>query len=313
MFDKLANVVLAVALAGAAVPSLAWADAGDDQYAVAAGHYARDRWQLAIDEFQAYRKSFPKHARFNQSLFFEAEAHVQLGQFRQARELFEQFVKLDPQSRYHRQALFRWGESGYLIDDHAAARPVLEQFRQTYAKDKLNAYVLAYLGQVAWHAKDAKGAKAYFEASLKEFPESQAQDECRFGLARIAEADGDADSAERVYLALAAKTASPWADDAQLRLGALQYAAGDYEAALTSFETFEKTFKESSLLDRARLSRGWSLFQLNRLDKALRLFDALHASASEGLEARYWSGLTQKAQNKWTLAAETLAGGQPRG
>src|SRR5688572_23095464 len=164
MLDLFAKLTLAVALAGAAAPSLAWADAGDDQYAVAAGHYARDRWQLAITEFQAYRKSFPRHAKLNQALFFEAEAHVQLGQFAEAVDLFAQFVKRDPQSRFHRQALFRWGESCYLLDDHAAAKPLLEEFRATYGKDKLSAYVLAYLGQVALKAKEYPTAREHFNA-----------------------------------------------------------------------------------------------------------------------------------------------------
>src|SRR5690606_543770 len=93
MHSIFAKVVLALALAGAMAPVPLLADAGDDQYAVAAGHYARDRWQLAIEEFAAYRRDFPKHSRYNAALFFQAEAHVQLGQFQQASDLFEQFLE----------------------------------------------------------------------------------------------------------------------------------------------------------------------------------------------------------------------------
>ncbi len=306
MFDTCAKLALAVALAGAAVPTVARADAGDDQYAVAAGHYARDRWQLAITEFRAYREKFPRHAKLSQALFFEAEAHVQLDQFREAVDLFQQHLQREPQSRYHRQALFRWGESSYLLKDHAAARPVLEEFRRTYAKDKLNAYVLAYLGQIALAAKEHPAAKEFFDASLKDFPESPAQDECRFGLACIAEEQGDTDSAERTYLALGAKTASPWADDALLRLGGLHYARGEYDAAIQTLSELETTFKTSDLVERARLSRGWAHFKQDQRPQAAALFQSLQQSKSVGLEARYWLGLTHKADKNWKLAAETL-------
>ena len=68
-------VVLVVVLADA----LTRADGADDRFAVAAGHYARRRWKLAAEEFQAFLQDYPNHASANQSVFFLGEALLQSG------------------------------------------------------------------------------------------------------------------------------------------------------------------------------------------------------------------------------------------
>src|SRR5690606_8459403 len=62
-------------------PSLARADEGDDQYAVAAAHYSGGRWKLAAEEFQTLVDDFPEHPRSLASLFYLAEAQTQLGDY----------------------------------------------------------------------------------------------------------------------------------------------------------------------------------------------------------------------------------------
>ena len=65
------SIVLSLAL-GAAAPLLA--DEADDQYAVAAGHYAQGRWQMAVDEFHNFLRDHLEHVRAAQALFFSGEA-----------------------------------------------------------------------------------------------------------------------------------------------------------------------------------------------------------------------------------------------
>ena len=50
------------------------ADVADDQYAVAAGHYAQQRWTLAAEEFRTFLQRYPHHARAGPSVFYLAEA-----------------------------------------------------------------------------------------------------------------------------------------------------------------------------------------------------------------------------------------------
>ena len=55
------RAILLLALAVSLLPSLARADAAQDQYQVAAGHYSQSRWELACDEFQAFLRDHPDH------------------------------------------------------------------------------------------------------------------------------------------------------------------------------------------------------------------------------------------------------------
>ena len=70
-----AMAILAWVCAGGTVlASPALAGPADDQYAVAAGHYSRKLWKLAVEEFEVFLEKYPDHARAAQSVFFLAEA-----------------------------------------------------------------------------------------------------------------------------------------------------------------------------------------------------------------------------------------------
>jgi cellulose synthase operon protein C len=304
----LPRFLLAIALAGALAPRMAWADAADDQYAVAAGHYARGRWQFAAEEFQKFLAAHPQHPKATSCAFFLPECLVQLGKFDESRTLFRDFLTKNPEHRYARQAMYRVGETSFLLGDLAAAKTELEAFQAKFPDDALNAHVLPYLGDLALTAGELDRAKTLFSNGLTRFPEGRMQDDCRFGLARASERLGQIEEASRLYLALAAKAASPLADDAQFELGSLEYEQGDFDAALKTFEAFESTFKDSPYKSRARLGRGWALFQLKQFDKAHKFFQVLAKQPEVALEAGYWLGLTEKAQEKWIDAAATLRG-----
>ena len=302
------RILLAIALAGAMAPRLASADAGDDQYKVAAGHYARSRWQLSIEEFQNLLGDYPDHPKAEQSAFFLAEALLQVDQLADARTQFRAFFEKHPESRFARQARFRAGEASYLLDELDIAKQELEAFRAKHPDDALDSFALPYLGEIALASDDFPLALQLFQQGLQRFPEGAMQDDCRFGLARALDKTGQSEEAQRLYLAVASKAASPLADDAQFHLGALEYEQADYESALATFESFETTFKESPFKPRARLGRGWCLFQTGRYDKARAFFEALRKNPEVATEAGYWLGLTYKAEKNWPLAAETLAG-----
>ncbi len=300
------SVLLSIALVAVLVSGVAWADEADDRYAVAAGHYARGRWKLAVEEFQGYLKKYPNHANAEVGRFFLAESLLQLGHMGEAGDEFRDYLKRQPTGRFARAALFRAAETAYLTDKTGQAKTELEAFRKKYPKDKLNAYVLPYLGDLALAEKNTTQAADYFRQGLTEFAESPLQDDCRFGLAQALEKDGKSEEAARLYLAVAAKTAGPLADEAQFRLGALQYSTGKYAEAVDTLGAFEKRLADSPWQPSARLCRGWALMKLGRLDEAKTLFQTVASDPKVGIEAQYWLGLAQKAEKDWPTAAKTL-------
>jgi TolA-binding protein len=295
--------LLAAAVLAAAT---AHADDADDQFAVAVGHYAQGRWQLAAEQFQAFLDRYPDHPQVNQGVFYLAEALLQTGRNDEADKHFRLYLSRQPQGQYARPALFRAGETAYLSGKFAPAKAELAEFLAKYPDDKLNAYVLPYLGGVASAEGDAAAAIEYFRNGLSRFPEGPLQDDCRLGLARALEKQNNNEEAERLYLAVAGKTGSPLAAEAQFRLGALHYAAGQYAQAIAAFDAFQTKWAESPWRVHARLGRGWALLKLNRLEEAKSQFRGLIADPQVGIEARYWLGLTEKAQEDWAAAATTL-------
>jgi len=282
------------------------ADEADDRYAVAAGHYAHKRWQFAAEEFRAFVEGYPGHPKASQAVFFLAEALTQLGKLDEAATHFRDYLAREPSGQFAAPALFRAGEVAYLAGKLDSAKGELGRFLGAHPDHPLNGYVLPYLGDVALTQGDAVAAEGYFRRGLKAFPQGPMQDACRFGLAQALEKQEKLEEAERLYMALAAKTSSPLADDARFHLGALQYAAGKLEETVETFEAFESTLAESPWQATARLGRGWALFKLGRLDEAKSVFASLASDPKHGVEARYWLGLTEKAQKSWQSAAKTL-------
>lgn len=290
----------------AAAPAVILADEADDQYAVAATHYSRGQWKYAAEGFASYLRDYPTHSQAGEAVFYLGEALLQLGQYDEAQGHFEEYLRRQPEGRLARSALFRSAEAAYLGGRRGQAQPGLEQYLAKYPEDKLSAYVLSYLADLAMDGGDAAAAARYYEQGLESHGQSPLQDEFRFGLARALEKLGESVEAEAYYLALAGKSASPLADDAQFRLGAQQYAESRFDESVGTFETFEKRWPESPLLATVRMGRGWALVKLGRLDEAASVFQTIVDDPQRGPEARYWLGLTLKSQEQWRPAADTL-------
>ncbi len=283
------------------------ADAGDDQYAVAAGHYAAQLWPLAVDEFRRLLHDHPDQATANKARFFLAEALDQLNRYDEAQTEFQTFVARDPNSPHALQAAFRAGEAAYLANHRDAARAALEKFRGKYPDDKLNAYVLMYLGQLALADGDGAAAEPLFRQSLAKFPESAVQGECRYGLAKALEIKGAFSEAEKLYRQTADGTDAALAESALLRLAMSQSAEGHYAPAIETFEAFEKKYAKSPALAQAQLEHARALYQLGRYEPARALLEPL-ATDPQAVNARYLLALVHQAGNHHAEALKLLDG-----
>jgi cellulose synthase operon protein C len=285
--------------------SRARAGEAEDQYTVAAGHYAAGRWQLAIDEFDKFLRATPEHARAAQAIFFSGEAFVQLGRLADADERFEQLLDQYPSSSFARQALFRRAEAAYVAGRHKPARKLLDEFEAKYSDNELNAYALPYLAELMLEERDCEAARRLFAKALDVYPAGPLVAECRLGLAKADEALGRVEEARRAYREMSAADAAV-ADQAQLQWGALENAAGEYDAALTAFAPFADKLKSSPLAEKAALGRGWALYKLKSYAAAETCFDELVKRDATNFEACYWLAVTRAADQRWADAIEPL-------
>lgn len=287
-------------------PTIVQAEEADDQYAVAAAHYARRQWDLASEAFVEFLDRWPEHAQANTAEFFLGEALVQQGKYDAALERFDQSLAREPEGRYARQSLFRAGEAAYLLHDYDTARSRIADFVEQFPDDALNAYALPYLAQIKLEAGEAEAAHRAFTAALEKYPEGALANDCRLGLARALTAVGQGDEAAEHYRKLAADTNSSLADDALFQWAVQLYSSGEHSDARKRFAELLERFPQSSLRDKAHLGLGWAEYHLEDYAAAESTFQTLIEAPEVGTEATYWLGLTFKAQEKWQQAVETL-------
>jgi len=270
----LPGVVLLVAQHLAAAPV-------DDQYSVAAAHYTHGRWQLAADEFAAFLSQFPTDPRSTPVVFFLGEALVQLQRYAEAEERFAEYLKRAPQERYAEQARFRRGEAAFFQGEYRQAQEALEAFRAEHAQSRLNAYVLAYLGEIALSGGDGPRAEILYRQAIERYRQGPLEQQCRFGLAHALELQGDFDEAMRFYRFLVENDRGELADDAQLQIGSLLYRKGAYAAAVAALSGFDGSFPESPLRASARYWVGMSLLAAARYREAATALEAASQRAAE--------------------------------
>jgi len=281
MYRKYPHLALGLAAAAMALAvSLPTARAGtaDDQFAVAATHYAKSRWQLAEEEFRKFVDQFPESERIDEARFFLAESMVQLSRHEEAREVLAELVERKAPGRYAAQASFRFGETAYLLGDTAGAKDALERFLSSYPQDQLGAFALYYLGNIALGERDWPAAQKTFSRALADFPDGAMANECRFGLAQALRSLGELQEARRFYRYLTERKSSPLADDALLELGLLEFNAENYTQAALYLTAIERDFPASDL----------------------------------SVQAYYWRGRCLMAQNRWRDAADLLLREAPR-
>ena len=262
------------------LPGRLLADGGDDQYAVAAGHYAQKRWELAVAEFSDFQSNYPLHTRATEAAFYRGESLVQLGRTQEARAEFQSILARDPGGRFARQALFRNGESAYLSGQLAEAKIDLEQFQAQYSGDPLIAYSLAYVGDIALKQGDPATAEAIFNQALRQFPNSPRSAQYHLGLGRALLEQNRFDEAIEQLTSLAGNAEVGL--ESQYWLGLAHRATKHWDAAAkTLLAAAGAAGPKDRLLPAIRFHAGDSLLQAGDPQKATEQFDLVLCEAPE--------------------------------
>ena len=126
-----------VAVAAFAVGAAACAEEADDQYALAAGLYARQEWKLADEAFRDYLQKHSAHSKRKLALFYHAETLLQLGQYEAAQTRLREYLREDPSGEFATSALYRAGEAAWLAGKLDEAKTSLKEFLEKHPEDSL--------------------------------------------------------------------------------------------------------------------------------------------------------------------------------
>ena len=283
------------------------AEPADEQYLAAANHYSQGRWSQAREAFQAFIAAYPTHVQNEQARFYLGESLIQLRQHKEAAAHFHQFLLRRPSESLARKALFRAGEASYFAAQYEMATADLTKFLNQHPADKLNAYVLAYLGDMALERGDAAKASQFYSEGLERFPQSAIVGEYRLGIAKSLERQDKLNEAREMYATLAARD-DEWADDAQLRLASSYFDRKDFDAASAAFKAFLEKHAASPLAEHVKLLLGQALYHQKEYVEAEKILLAIALASPQANEIRYWIGLAQLGRAAWKEAADTFQG-----
>lgn len=310
-FSKPSNLVYFVLLLGTSAatfsqPNVARADAGLDAYNFARGLYKAERWLQAEEAFLKFRSEYPKHEQIPFGTLFLGLSQIRLEKHAAARDTLDGYIQKYPQNSDVAHAKYRVAECSYYLDELARAEKDFTSCLKEFPKDPFREYALFYLGDTQRRLGKPKEAADSLQASLNLFPQGRMAVEARFGLAQATEAMGDAAKALVLYREAAKGTQADRGDAAQLALANLLFAQKKYHEAVTEYEAVGSRFPKSPLGSVATLNAGFALYQNNDFQNALGKFDAAEATPSQAVKAGYWKGLTLKALQDYSGAADVL-------
>ena len=281
----------------------AFADEAADQFALAADHYSHQRWDLASEEFKAFLDRFPSHERASNASFYLGETLLQLKQYPGAREQYQRVATLSPQTTFARQAAFRAAEMLFLDGQRAEAKTELEAFDEDHGTDKLNAYSLAYRGQIAVDAGESELAETIYRDAIQRFPDGPLKSEVRFGLARALELRGENEEALRFYQFLAENSQSRLRDDAHLRAGILLHKQQKHDEAIKVLAKFDDELAASPLHSEARYWTAMCLLKSGKAVDAAKVFaEGEQLSVEHPLAAAFEYGRAEALREAKDLA-----------
>ncbi len=284
---------------------LAQAETAPELYRRGAEHYARREWIPAREAFEQFLRQYPNDTQVFAAGYFLGESLVQLKEFSAAVDALSKLRALNPPEPWGRKIRFRAAESRYFAGAVQEAATELEAFAQQYPNDPLMAYVLMYLAEIALDRGDFPQAEKLYQLQVARYPQGALEADCRFGLARAWDQQGNRIEARSAYEKLASENHA-WADDALARLVSEGLELQEFERVQQLAATFDKRFPTSELRDTVQLARAQSLVHLLRLDEAEPLLIGVLTNVKVRGEAQYWLGLLHLQRKHWALAIEAF-------
>ena len=223
--------IAAATLMLASVATLASGQTVNEQYSLAAGHYERQEFDSAIEQFRSIIETYPSTRRAAVSYFYLGESLIQKGDYHAAFPAYEIFLARLPQDDFAARAQFRLAECAYRMKLDQKAVTLLEKYVTSHGDSELASYAYTYLGELRLKRSEPQLSLRVFQHALAQYPNSQGAGQNRYGLARSLQALGQTDQAAKQYAILADSGSGEFFGKAQMQLGVMHLQGGQIDVA----------------------------------------------------------------------------------
>ena len=209
--------------------------AGEAWFRIGELHSAADKKAEAATAFASGLKAKTLTPMLRETLLYRlGETQYDQEQFKEAAVTFQTQIKELPQGTLLTPARFRAGECLHHQGEFASALALYEEvIKSSDAKYLPNALYRA--GDSAGALKKWPDSQKHYQQLIASFPEFYAVNEARYGLGLALQNQNQLEPANKVFLEVTTKTASPTAAKCRFMLGEIAFAQKKYEDASAHF------------------------------------------------------------------------------
>ena len=273
------------------------------------------RQEKYADAEQIYRAYLAAHGteadaakvRYNLGL-----ALYRQNQSDEAMKLFEQVARADPTSDLAAAVWLEIGRLKLAAQDAAGAKTAYDAYLKHHGDNPEAIRAWLGLGQAASLAKDWAGAAKAYRTAVDKFSQHALAERALYQLSEVYTELGQSDQAAAAAAELRQKfPQSRYGAATLLAEGQKAYAAQQYEAAVTAFEAFLKSYPNDANVPTALSNLGATLYVAETVpDHYLRSAEAFGRLAKEHPSAAgdslYWSGRAYQMAGRYQPAVDAF-------
>lgn len=235
-------------------------------YSLARTSFQRQKYDYASDYFGKCKRESLKNYEYNKNIKYNELAHLSSywqaisvahnNSYKESKEIFNETIEIDPQGIYADDAVFALGQISELHKEYDEAIKHYRDVRLQYPSS--DNYLRSLIRESANHLtlRDVKSATASIEKANSIW--SHINDKDSIGLMLEKQVGLDHSLEEILYLR-----------------GEISALSGNFENALTYYNSFLETFSQSSLKYQVLLGKGYSLLNLGKNEDALIAYNKI--------------------------------------
>jgi TolA-binding protein len=244
----------------------------EQSFQLAAGSYERGQWEDAVAGFEAIIQQHGGTTEADVAHFFLGEAQMQRQEFRAAYLAWQNYLQRLPNHEFSARATFRMGEAAMRMEHTSQAIRLLEDFIEDHPRDPLVSFAMTYLGQMRLNRNEPQLAQRVFEMALHLQPNGHIGNQCRFGLARSLQLQGDHAGALRFFDFIVREPDNVLAGEARLQSGVIEFARQEFDQAAKHLTAIDLTNESTQTRGEASYWLGRVAIERDSFDLATEHF-----------------------------------------